>query len=74
MSSHRDETGQIEAVLALYWAVIGTAAAINYLTGWHALADGLGLGSTALTAVYGLWFLTLVRGIPGNLEVAFGGR
>lgn len=65
------ERGQLEATLALYWAFIGTVASIDYLTGWHALEDGLGITGSALTAFYLVWFLTIVKGVPEHLEVAF---
>lgn len=65
------ERGQLEATLALYWAFIGTVASINYLTGWHALEDGLGITGSGLTAIYLVWFLTVIRGVPEQLEVAF---
>ena len=66
------EHSQIEALLALYWAFIGTVAAINYLTGWHALQDGLGLTGSSLTLFYLIWFVTVIRGLPKHWEVAFG--
>lgn len=68
-----DGAGQLEAVMALYWAVLGTVAAVDYLTGFHILSDGLGLGSAPLFVLNLVWFVTLVRGLPRHLEVAFGG-
>ena len=72
MPKHAEATGQLEAVIALYWAAIGSIAAADYLIGWNALSDGLGVGSAWLTVVYLLWFVTVAKGVPEHLEVAFG--
>lgn len=63
-------TDQVDSLVALYWAGIGSVAAVDYIFSWNALSDGLSLSPGLIVIIYLAWFVTLLRSVPEHLEVA----
>lgn len=66
------EHGQFESLAALYMAVIGTVAMVEYLTGFDVLTQLVGLQEPWLTILYLGWFVALAKATPERWEAAFG--